>query len=698
MDSVEKTLECDLVMKGGVTSGLVYPPAVFELSKKYRFRNIGGTSAGAVAAALTAAAEYRRAKDGSDSGFQQLDKVAKQLQEPGYLRNLFQGSSETEPLLNLVLQAPEHQKSLEELLRTRKNKGVRIASDVARWLSRACVQTGARATRRSTRLGLIAGWLLALTAGVTLYGISALLGRPSYVLLISVVFVAGLVLSALGAQIASVISALHTLYEIAFVKVPSNLFGICTGLHDPKNDNRYKQVAATEWLVQSVEEISNAPASGSGKCLTFADLKAQRIGLQFVSTNVSDGRPYVVPFDEPLIFKPSDFHKLFPAHVVAHFENNARQESGVRLPRANGAYLFLPHPDDWPVAAAARLSMSFPLFFSSVPLYRLPHDLHEAVKRRRERAVKDPQAGQSPLTSDAQLMQSASLADFARLTNEEFEVDEAHLIPHWFSDGGIASNFPIHFFDGWLPERPTFGITLRYIAAEVVAQKEDTLQKKLAREAYLASLGERALATLSSVQEKRADGDVWLPLPQDTVPAEYEAIHHPNHPPDPSATWNFLWAIIKTMQNYRDNMQAALPSYRERVVQIRLRPDEGGFNLAMPPDVVKALATKGIRAATLVHKVFNLPYHQWVRLRMLVSRLEDAFEGLHGADAQARARTLIKSQANSSNGFPYSFSDADLCNHFEQRTHALLQLPNTSWKGRCDSFESESTLRVTPHP
>src|SRR5467141_4181901 len=46
---------CDLVMKGGVTSGVVYPKAIFELSKEYRFSSIGGTSAGAIAAVATAA-------------------------------------------------------------------------------------------------------------------------------------------------------------------------------------------------------------------------------------------------------------------------------------------------------------------------------------------------------------------------------------------------------------------------------------------------------------------------------------------------------------------------------------------------------------------------------------------------------------------------------------------------------------------
>jgi predicted patatin/cPLA2 family phospholipase len=49
-------------MRGGVTSGIIYPPAILKLAIHYRFRNIGGTSAGAIAAAATAAAEYGRAK------------------------------------------------------------------------------------------------------------------------------------------------------------------------------------------------------------------------------------------------------------------------------------------------------------------------------------------------------------------------------------------------------------------------------------------------------------------------------------------------------------------------------------------------------------------------------------------------------------------------------------------------------------
>jgi predicted acylesterase/phospholipase RssA len=52
--------ECDIIMKGGITSGVVYPKAILRMSKQYRFRSIGGTSAGAIAAVITAAAEHNR--------------------------------------------------------------------------------------------------------------------------------------------------------------------------------------------------------------------------------------------------------------------------------------------------------------------------------------------------------------------------------------------------------------------------------------------------------------------------------------------------------------------------------------------------------------------------------------------------------------------------------------------------------------
>jgi hypothetical protein len=58
--------ECDVVMKGGVTSGVIYPLAICEIAMNYRLRGVGGASAGAIGAAFAAAAESARATGGSN--------------------------------------------------------------------------------------------------------------------------------------------------------------------------------------------------------------------------------------------------------------------------------------------------------------------------------------------------------------------------------------------------------------------------------------------------------------------------------------------------------------------------------------------------------------------------------------------------------------------------------------------------------
>lgn len=70
---------CDLVRKGGITSGVVYPPASAKLAEQYHFKNIDGTSAGAIAATLTAAAEYRRRRTGSVKGFTLVGRLPSTL-------------------------------------------------------------------------------------------------------------------------------------------------------------------------------------------------------------------------------------------------------------------------------------------------------------------------------------------------------------------------------------------------------------------------------------------------------------------------------------------------------------------------------------------------------------------------------------------------------------------------------------------
>ena len=78
--------ECDIVMEGGVTSGVVYPAFVARLAERFTLRSIGGTSVGAVAAIAAAAAQFKRNRvrkegEGVDDGFHQLARLPGQLQE-----------------------------------------------------------------------------------------------------------------------------------------------------------------------------------------------------------------------------------------------------------------------------------------------------------------------------------------------------------------------------------------------------------------------------------------------------------------------------------------------------------------------------------------------------------------------------------------------------------------------------------------
>src|SRR3954468_11072781 len=94
--AAELAHEADMVMKGGITSGVVYPLAVCELAKQYRFRNLGGSSAGGIAAAFAAAAEYAR----DTGGFQRLAELPRTLGTN--LEALFQPSPRTKPVFNVL--------------------------------------------------------------------------------------------------------------------------------------------------------------------------------------------------------------------------------------------------------------------------------------------------------------------------------------------------------------------------------------------------------------------------------------------------------------------------------------------------------------------------------------------------------------------------------------------------------------------
>ena len=85
-------------------------------------------------------------------------------------------------------------------------------------------------------------------------------------------------------------------------------------------------------------------------------------------------------------------------------------------------------------------------------------------------------------------------------------------------------------------------------------------------------------------------------------------------------------------------------------------------------------------------------------LRMLVSRLEDAFEPLSAEAVSQMVDKIIQEQAGANSGYPFVDRDRARCEAVKTRVNELLKLTRTCWKVRTGGFMSESTLRVTPHP
>jgi hypothetical protein len=69
----------------------------------------------------------------------------------------------------------------------------------------------------------------------------------------------------------------------------------------------------------------------------------------------------------------------------------------------------------------------------------------------------------------------------------------------------------------------------------------------------------------------------------------------------------FFTALKDAAQNWRDNAQARLPGFRERVVRIKLATGEGGLNLTMPPDKIAELSERGAFAGGRLLELFSGP-------------------------------------------------------------------------------------------
>jgi predicted acylesterase/phospholipase RssA len=559
-----------MVMKGGITSGVVYPRAVCRLATQYRFRRLGGASAGAIAAVMAAAAERGRAS----GGFGRLNAIPGELGRS--LASLLQPSRETAPAFDaLSVWAQRRGGTGRKLLRT---VGVAV---------------------RCAPLVSLAALVLAIAPALAVGVAVASRGRGVGMVLLLWTPVAVAI---------SVILALVVLVRRTLDVLPAHGFGLCDG-HTRRGAGG--PVPLTDWMTTALDELAG-PRDHPGP-VTFGDLwgataseahrnavsldegearqpepqrREQRelrdIDVEVMTTNLTHRRPYRFPFDNQLFHWCTEcFAGYFPEAVVAHMRATSTEaadeidETAATIVKRCPVHPTVqlrhqPRAPDMPLVVAARISLSFPVLISAVPLYAVDWSAPPG-QRRIERV--------------------------------------------WFSDGGIGSNFPMHLFDRAWPRRPTFGIDLQPLHPHFPDQ-----------------MVWRAAPGASGILPR------FRPM---------------------SSMSDFLAAIVDTMQNWVDTMQITMPGFRDRVVEVRQRPGEGGMNLEMLPSTITSLADRGAEAAATLD-TFDLELHRWIRYRVAMSSLDDLLATMRAAYPGPEGyQELVRSYGSVTNRYPASARPAD---------------------------------------
>jgi hypothetical protein len=551
--------ECDVIMKGGITSGVVYPKSLVAIGSRYRFRGVGGASAGAIGAAVGAAAEFGRAT----GGFERLGTLSAELGD-GKLAALFQPQRSTKPMLGVMLAATGSDRPGPP--RTGFGRVIAVLRALATGFPLASL------------LGIVPGVALAVVGGIS-GGVSGWL-----------LLVVGILLALFGWIVAIALR----LYRKVTVAIPENLFGICRGLGLTTDEPGF-----TDWLATRIDSVAKIASEHSP--LRFGHLwtgttdmayrapNDRRIDLRMVTTCLSEGRPYELPWEARRFFyDPDTWLTLFPKQVVqaledappsTPFERSTREDRLWRWEESVAArhkppLRRLPDPKHLPVIVATRLSLSFPLLISAVPLWtidRRDKRTRDAVEAYRAAAKE----GTPPPTSGLQF------------TKE------------WFTDGGFCSNFPLAMFDAALASRPAFAINLDRFPA---GREPDDDQRKNVEWAK----DNKALLPTSTVFPERGIG----------------------------ALVAFGSAAFNTARNWQDGSYLNHPGFRDRIVRVLQTKQEGGMNLYMEGPTIEGLAERGRVAGEMIVEQFSQPRyprknptatgwdnHRWVRYRALLSVL-----------------------------------------------------------------------------
>ncbi|MBU2670248.1 patatin-like phospholipase family protein [Actinoplanes bogorensis] len=88
------------------------------------------------------------------------------------------------------------------------------------------------------------------------------------------------------------------------------------------------------------------------------------------------------------------------------------------------------------------------------------------------------------------------------------------------------------------------------------------------------------------------------------LPQDWQAMRAPSSEIRPAAT-SFVSAVVGTSRSWRDTMQTGMPGYRGRVAWVRQRGNEGGTNLYMSREVIASLALRGAFAGARLRRRFD---------------------------------------------------------------------------------------------
>jgi Patatin-like phospholipase len=379
---------CSLVLEGGVTSAVVYAGLIAGLAKRFeRFEQLGGTSAGAVAAAFAALAERARRAGHGDEAFAGVADLPAQLAvmegEQTLLRRLFQPQPRTRRSFNILL------------------------AGLAAWNPKLAFGPALRAGLLRTLREYPFAALLGALPGLALLFFGTH-GHVAKLLAIAVALV--------GALVFLVLWALGD----GLVALRRNHHGLCTGMPvagqgsdavTPYLHARYNQLLgrAPDEPPAQMAEVWGGAAPGPDS-----------IDLQVITSVVTLNRPLRLPGEpgsDPLgryFYRPDEWVAFFPAPVMNHLREHARA-ADVQDDEGH-ALRPMPWMPRLPVLVAVRMSLSFPLLFSALPMF-----------------TREP----APVLK--------TLGPWRRV---------------YFSDGGLTSNCPVHLFDKPLPTNPTFAADL----------------------------------------------------------------------------------------------------------------------------------------------------------------------------------------------------------------------------------------------